>query len=185
MGKIVGKLELICQKEHSKIYKETLDDKIYCLKIYRSWVNCDLPTMLLSYLRYFKLENKEGLVKIYDIWNEDIDVYIRMEYLEDYISLKDWTYLEHTAEQHEFVMIKVFKILANLILQGYINVDCGNGTFMINKNLDIKMIDLDLLDDCSFHSLHHIGDGIVDILRNCRCHKIKESGYESGEENGS
>ncbi len=177
----IGILTLVCEKQHCKIYKEILDGKIYCLKIYESWESCDLVTILLSYLRYFKLNSQEGLVKIYDVWNENIVVYIRMEYLENYISLKDWTNIEHIPEQHEQIMIKVFQILSTLILQGYINVDCGNGTFMVNKNLDVKMIDLDILSECNFNSLHQIGDGIVDILRNCQCRKTIESGMESGE----
>lgn len=169
----VGRLILLQEKAHSKIYKEVINNQIYCLKIYSSWESCSLTTMLQSYLRYFHLENKEGLVKIHNVWMKEDDLYIRMEFLKDYLPLTEWVKKKHSSEQHQYIICKIFKILTDLLTQGYLNPDLGSGTFMVNKNLDVKMIDLDILSDTTMDSLPYLGNCVIDLLKSCSC-QIKE-----------
>jgi len=150
----IGTLTLISQKSHSEVYREILNDKTYCLKKYSPWDSCTFAMIERSYNYYKLLENKEGLVTIFDFWKENDSMYIRMEYLSDYITFEEWSKLRKPVDE---IIPKIIKIISNLMIQQIIPSDCGEGNFMVNEQLDVKMIDLDLLYHYDISNLIFIG----------------------------
>ncbi len=137
--------KLIMSRHHSDFYEEIIDGISYCLKVSSGWMWVDLDTTLKAYGYYNSLENKEGLVEVLDAWKENEKIYILMEYLKEYKTLRLWLTELHPEEEIEEVFLKIFKTLSSLASQRVLNVDCGDGNWMINDNLDIKMIDLDTM----------------------------------------
>lgn len=150
----VGKLSVLCLRAHSKTYKEILNDNIYCLKVIKSWDSLGLDTIIKSYKNYDNLINKTGIVKIYNVWQYKEFIFIRMEYLEDYITFKEWIRLDKPIGTP---LINIIKILNNLMIEGYIHPDCGDGNFMIKSENDIKLIDIDLLCNYDIKALNFLG----------------------------
>jgi len=150
----IGKLEVICEKNNSVIYKEILNNNFYCLKKYQINDSCNLDMMIKSYNNYKNLKNKEGLIKIYDFWNENNIVFIRMEYLEGYITFAEW---QKQKKNSEIPIKKIIKILNNLLIENCIAPDCGDSNFLINEQQDVKLIDLDLLNNYDIPSLSFLG----------------------------
>lgn len=163
----VGELTLLVQKSHSTIYKEILDGKTYCLKKYDGWENLSISDVLDSYTMYdqLNLQNVEGIVKIYSVSAERNSAYIRMEFLEDYISLRDWLIFNKDKKQRDLVLTKIFNILSSIMARGGLYTDCGDGNWMINKDLDVKLIDLDVLLRGRVTELHYLGLGFLDLLQ--------------------
>ena len=172
--------KLILSRVHSNFYEETIEGKVYLLKISPGWMWVNLNTTIKAYENYFNLENKNGLVKIHKVWEEEKTLAIRMEYLKSYITLRDWLKENHNEEELDKVMISIFKILSNLSSQGCLNVDCGDGNWMINNKLELKMIDLDTLVKVkglsdSIMRLRSLGLGFLDlILKFNKCRRINE-----------
>lgn len=173
-----GKLELIGEGKGSKVYREVLDGKVYCLKT-RTIVAPKASTrglpvdFIANYATLFSLKDKADIVKVYDVWEGDGLVYIRMEYLKEYVCLRDWLVTaRYTVVQQEQIVIKIFKILSNQAAQGCINADCGDGNWMIHpKTLDLKMIDFDFFmktPSRESRRLHWLGCGFIDLLKKLR-----------------
>jgi len=164
----IGKLKLICHRKYSDVYEEFLDNKTYCLKVRRPSPNLAMKSIVESYKNYFNLKNRKGLVKVYDFWLKENTAYIRMEYLKDYISLVDWLKKNNNIERQKEVIIKILEIFFIMIKEGFIYLDYGYGNYMINKELKIKVIDLDILVKDRTQRLHWLGIGFLALLNNIK-----------------
>lgn len=162
-----GDLEVLVKKDHSTVYKETLNGKVYCLKKYEGWENLEICTLIDSYRRYGdnNLYEFDGVVKVHSVFFTGNIAYIRMELLEGYITLRDWLIFNKGKKQRDIVITKIFNILTTLFYKHGLYTDIGDGNWMINEKLDLKLIDLDILQEPRNTKLHFLGLGFVDLLQ--------------------
>lgn len=142
-------LILLQNRSFSKIYKFKYDGKLYIYK--QIWPNEKVSIQLInrSYDNYFRLKNKEGLVKVCDFWIENDVGCIIMEYLIGY------NQIVHYKGNKLHLIKKITKIIVNLIDQNFIDYDIDITNFLMNRDGDIKLIDLDKIMRVKFLKEHY------------------------------
>jgi len=104
---------------------------------------------------YKRLDTKVPIPKIFDIFHEDDNTHLAMEYIDGvslntYFSADEDSYhpwpLKSTKTRRNIIaiLIKIVDIIAKLHSLGVIHRDITPGNFLITKNLNVFLIDLEL-----------------------------------------
>lgn len=123
---------------------EMSNGKFYCRKILKKYSELNLPQLLSAYNIYYeKIKDIEQVVKVKSVkFYDDTKVVIITEFLEDYeVAARK----EFSNKEKDEILLKMMNVFRELLKRGFFIKDFGIWNFMIDRDMNLKLIDLDYL----------------------------------------
>lgn len=138
----------------STIIKQEEDGIFKAIKTYCFREDLLRETVHIAYKRlYPKIKDVPGMVKVGSVQLTKKSAWIKMEYLEGYVNACMFKAMYRPSmEDRVTILKKVVAILERISVRGVMLMDFGCENFMINRDLDVKLIDLSNLIDTSLYT---------------------------------